>query len=409
MTFIANLNGNRVVSLDFTAEEWHTLKQDYQDNQLICNDEDCQSPMILKTYHSTGTQFFSHKPSVTATHCSYRGGESREHLYMKQRVYDIIKGLGLNPDLEVRLTDKNRRADVLVGDNVFEIQLSKQSLYEYEQRSQDYWDMGKEVYWIASDDHHKFDQAGIVYPVALLNNGPCAFGESCKLAIPYANLSSFASNTADLDEWITNILSNGVWAKENRIYQNTNCLREELRRKFFQYWGFIVEATEKYPLGLPLAKAFNSQIQKRYNTDYKSLSAENLRAILNEVDRPDIESILVWLYPNQVQCLEGKFGKFKKLTSKAKGTRDYAVQIYSERKRKQKQMPDCACPSKYYEIGAFKRRDGVFIAHRFCDRCGSRSWESIARRKFQSSVIRNAYEWVKSKVNYIKTDNQPWT
>ena len=407
MTFIANLNGSRVVSLDFTAEEWQTLKRDYEDSQLICNDEDCQSPMIPKTYNSTGTQFFSHQPSATYTHCSYRGGESREHLYMKQRVYEIAKGLGLEPDLEVKLTDKNRRADVLVGDNVFEIQLSKQSESEYQRRSQDYWDMEKEVYWIVDDNHDKFDQPGIAYPVALIDNPPVEFGKPCKLRIPYANSSLFAGNTADLDEWITDILNNGVWSKENRIYQNVNFWKEDVRKAFVQCWGFIVEATNRHPLGLPPKEAFQSQTQERYGTDFESLSVENLKQILEELSYRAPGYIVAWLYPNHARYLKGEFGKFLKLTWEGKRTSNYAEKMYTEQK-KSKRTPNCSCPSEHYEIGAFKRKNGFFVAYRFCERCGSRSSECIAKRKFEPSVRRNAHEWVSSEVNYKKTDNQPW-
>ena len=326
---------------------------------------------------------------------------------MKQRVYEIIKGLGLEPDLEVKLTDKNRRADVLVGDNVFEIQLSKQSEAEYQQRSQDYWDMEKEVYWIVDDNHDKFDQPGIAYPVALIDNSPVELSKPCKLRIPYTNLSLFAGNTADLDEWITNVLNNGAWSTENRIYESVIFWRGEVRKAFFQYSGFIVEATDKHPLGLPPKEAFLSQIQKRYGTDFQSLSVENLKEILEELSYRAPRFFLAWLYPNHAQYLTGEFGKYLKLTWEGKRTSDYAEKVYTEQK-KNKQTPNCSCPSQHYTIGASKRKNDVFVAHRFCQRCGSRSSECIAKRKFEPSVRRNAHEWVSSEVNYKKTDNQPW-
>ena len=173
MTFIANLDEKRVVSLDFPVEDWSVLKNNYRDRTLICNDENCQSPMIPKTYGSTGTQYFAHKSRIDGEPtCKYHGGESPEHLYLKAYIYKTLKRLGFQPELEISISEINRQADVLVGDIVFEVQLSQQSIYDYEQRSQDYWDMDKEVYWITYDKHAKFFNHDITYPVVFLTEKP---------------------------------------------------------------------------------------------------------------------------------------------------------------------------------------------------------------------------------------------
>ena len=55
MTFVANYNGERIVSLNFSTDDWLLLKMNYREHALCCNDPDCRSPMIPKTYYSTGT------------------------------------------------------------------------------------------------------------------------------------------------------------------------------------------------------------------------------------------------------------------------------------------------------------------------------------------------------------------
>ena len=114
MTFVANYNGDRIVSLNFSTDDWLSLKADYREHALCCNNPECRSPMIPKTYHSTGTQFFAHKRNFVS--CGYGGGESLEHLYLKEIIFKTAMELGFSPDFEVFL--KVRRADVLVCDDI---------------------------------------------------------------------------------------------------------------------------------------------------------------------------------------------------------------------------------------------------------------------------------------------------
>ena len=152
MAFVANLNGHRVTSLDYSKREWQALKATYTQQRLVCSHAGCESLMIPKTYRSTGTQYFTHKSRTTDRNCSYAGGgESPEHLRLKELIYRECEALGYAPKLEAWFPEINRRADVLIYDIVFEIQLSPQSEARYLKRTTDYYDIGKQVVWIVPE------------------------------------------------------------------------------------------------------------------------------------------------------------------------------------------------------------------------------------------------------------------
>lgn len=428
MTFIANLNGDRVVSLDYSPEEWQELKRNYQDNTLVCNDEECLSPMIPKTYHSTGTQFFSHKNKGVLT-CKYSQSESPEHLYLKKYVYETLKGIGLHPELEVTISEVNRRADVIVDNKVFEIQLSQQSIEDYEIRSQDYRDAQKQVYWIILDTRSRFLHTKATYPVVFLDGKP-DLSPDYEPCIEMYDAFTDTPTTMSLDTWIRRILNYEYkWTKDCMAYPDQEhwcCIngacdielerkkaeeakRQELLqvvRKFFTVnWGFIVGATKEYSLGLKPQKALKLQIKKRYGKDIESLTSYELKDILKTIEFQRIENFIEWLYPNHRRYVKSH-GGFWGLSRQARKACEYAKDLYNE--RLDRQTPSCACPDKYNTLGAFRRRNGVYVAYRFCKRCGSRSTECVAKNKFKLSVTRNAHEWVRDIVNFKKTDNQPW-
>ena len=438
MTFIANLNGNRVVSLDYSNEDWLTLKREYRESRLICNDENCQTAMIPKTYHKTGTQFFSHKNKNEGVRpCKYSGSESPEHLYLKAYIYETLKGMGLHPELEVTISEVNRRADLIVGNNVFEIQLSQQSIEDYEIRSQDYRDAEKQVYWIVFDTHLKLLHTHVTYPVVFLNGKP-DLSPDYEPYIEMYDAFTHTPTTMSLNAWIERTLNYEYkWTKDCIAYPDKEhwcCINgacdielerkkvEEVKRKteeakrqdllqgvrklFTQYWGFIEKATDEFPLGVPPKEAFHKQIQQRYNTDFKNLLVGDLESILQEIVYYRIDNLLQWLYPNHGKRIKAQFGEFWGFTPQGRRTYNYALKLY--RAEKNKQFPKCACPNKYYTMGASRRKNGVYVAHRYCERCGCRSSEAVGKKKFQHSVIRNAHEWVEDIVNFKKTDHKPW-
>ena len=317
MPFVANLNGHRITSLDYSERDWQALKAEYTHHKLLCNDRGCQSPMIPKTYGSTGTQFFVHKARVTDRNCAYAGGESAEHLRLKELVYKTAKQLDCTPECEVWLPEINRRADVLIRDIVIEIQLSPQSDAHYLQRTRDYQQLGKQVVWIAPE---RSIRKPVAYPVAGLIN----IGAECVPYIYTPTEDGKLHTTLELSKWLEQILNNTIrwhsclayahahWyfpnspcdsadAKEQELKAYHEYLCGEVRKLFTQYWGFIVKATDKYPLGLTPKEAFHKQIQRRYRTDFDSLASTDLEDILEKLDRGYIDSILKWLYPDQIE------------------------------------------------------------------------------------------------------------
>ena len=393
MAFVANLNGDRVTSLDYSEKDWQALKSEYTQQRLICNDEGCQSPMIPKTYHSTGTQFFTHKPRTTHRNCSYAGGESPEHLRLKEIVYTTAKGLGYTPELEAWLPEINRRADVLIHDIVIEIQLSPQSDTRYLKRTSDYQELGKQVIWIAPE---RSIRKPVAYPIAGLIN----IGAECVPYIYTPTEDGKLHTTLKLEEWLEQILDNTIkWhscpahTHEHWYFPNSICdradqkeqelkdlhehLGKEVRKLFIQYWGFIVQATEKYPLGLTPKEAFHAQIQKRYGTDFASLTIDDLNDILETLDRGFIDSIFKWLFPEQIGYVNRNcYPPFENLKPQARLAYAYARNLCNKRSKGDK--PCCACPDKHYVIGSLKN-NGTYYRYLFCERCGSRAIRRIKK------------------------------
>ena len=442
MTFVANYNGERVVSLNFSTDEWLLLKANYREHALCCNDPDCRSPMIPKSYHSTGTQFFAHKSKNVS--CMYSGGgESPEHLYLKEIIFNTARSLGFLPDFEVFL--KIRRADVLVCDNiVFEVQSSRQSIADYNQRTQDYWNMGKDVYWIALEKSSSWHSQA-VYPAVFIYEDL----DISNMTIPAIALyEAFKSEPTfmPIDAWVTDVLQQkSLWISDCVAFEDQNhwhcvdgaCDRKaarresralkrraerkkarkeerqnrlfwytELRKLFSQWWGFITKATAKYPLGQPPKEAFDLQIERQYGTTFDALKSNDLKNILETIEKPYPDNILKWLYPNHKEYVKGPYGSFWGVSKKCFRTIKYAQELRN--RQKVKSEPRCSCPNKHHTAGAFKQRNGVFVAHRFCNQCGERSSQMIAKRKLTPSELEAACEWVHGVVNYTKTDFKPW-
>ena len=207
-----------------------------------------------------------------------------------------------------------------------------------------------------------------------------------------------------LDKWIESIVNGEPkWTTDNRVYRNRKYLRKEIRKLFRQWWGFIDKATEKYRLELSPKEALHSQLQERYGADIESLTADNLKEILNTLNRGRIDDILKWLYPDLNKCyIKGKYGGFLGMTIKLRRVVEYAKELRNDQEVKNE--PGCSCSSEHHTVGAWKRKDGVYVAYLFCKQCGRRSTQCVAKSKFTSSTC----EWVKAEVNYEKTDYRHW-
>ena len=109
--------------------------------------------MHMKRYESTGTQFFSHYAN---TGCLHGKGESPAHLSLKQRVHDIAVACGWTATYEHRIETEDSIAiiDILLTSpsgkekRAVEIQLSRQTDIDYEQRSLLYSRNGITTLWL---------------------------------------------------------------------------------------------------------------------------------------------------------------------------------------------------------------------------------------------------------------------
>ena len=412
MAFVANLNGHRVTSLDFCDREWQALKATYTQQRLVCNDAGCESLMIPKTYRSTGTQYFVHKSRLTDRNCTYAGGgESPEHLHLKELIYRECETLGCAPKCEAWFPEINRRADILIYDIVFEIQLSPQSEARYLKRTTDYYDIGKQVVWIVPE---RSIRKPVIYPIVGLIN----IGAECDPYI-YTPTEDKIHTTLKLSEWLEQVLDNTIqWhscpahTHEHWYFPKSECdrvdqkaqelkeLREhlhgEVRKLFIQYWGFIVQATDRYPLGLTPKEAFHAQIQKRYGTDFASLTIDDLNDIIEKLDKGFIDRILKWLYPEQIGYVNRNcYPPIENLKPQARRTHAYARDLCNKSTNGYK--PNCACPDNYYVIGTF-RNNGAYYPYLFCKRCGSRSTKRV--KDLTEQQLKTTCEWIKSTINY---------
>ncbi|MGL4663187.1 MAG: competence protein CoiA family protein [Culicoidibacterales bacterium] len=100
---------------------------------------DCQEQVKMRK-SKNGRYFFVHRKR-----CSKSGGESDFHQYWKMYIAKELGSYGARQEVSV---SANRRADILVGKTVIEIQFSIICQSVLEERICDYIDLGLKQYWI---------------------------------------------------------------------------------------------------------------------------------------------------------------------------------------------------------------------------------------------------------------------
>lgn len=139
--FTAFLNGRKINALDFSPDEWESLKREKTRVTFDC----CVESGHLVTSRKA-TQFFRHQKNST---CQW-AKESPEHLECKRIIYQTAKEHGYLSEMEA--VGDGWRADVLVkaGERrfAFEIQLSEQSLKETLTRSLNFLKGGVVPIWL---------------------------------------------------------------------------------------------------------------------------------------------------------------------------------------------------------------------------------------------------------------------
>ena len=171
------------------------------------------------------------------------------------------------------------------------------------------------------------------------------------------------------------------------------------------WWGIIVEATNKFPLGAHPKEAFETQLIDRYGKGFDALISPSLEGLLNEIGGW-LGEFLEWLYPHHFVYHEDYNKPFPNY--RLRKTIDYARQLYHDRtKHLTRDHPKCCCGDDFHIIGAFKYDSGTMVACRFCERCGSKS-QAIRKKRLPKTEIKNACEWVAGRVNFDKTDFRTW-
>ena len=167
MAFIAKYNQNQVISLDYSHEDWIDLCREYStgDKNLVCLE--CDNAMIPKKRYEYDTQFFAHKHYQTgksvSVHIPEQGSPCLLHRYIQSEIYRLGKLYGFNVDIEHRLIDGKRVADVLVNDVVIEVQNISATESSLRQRTDDYLSDNKKVVWflITPDEPKRSQEAKI--------------------------------------------------------------------------------------------------------------------------------------------------------------------------------------------------------------------------------------------------------
>lgn len=137
----------KLISFDYSREEWNQLKKDYKTMGLRMNC--CGAPAIPKTSR-LGVQFFAHKTDACG-----EGQESVEHILCKELVVKGARQAGWDARPEEMGEDSEGNqwiADVLCSKGrqsiVFEIQLSDQTFAEYKRRTIRYAKSGARCLWL---------------------------------------------------------------------------------------------------------------------------------------------------------------------------------------------------------------------------------------------------------------------
>lgn len=149
MPFTALYKNDTINSLNIEQDFWNELKASEQaQKELRC--PDCEGLMIARA--GIGFKVAPHFAHITDAQGCQLLGESKEHLYIKQLVFEACQSLGLEATTEQRidLDGETRIADVCVPseNKIVEVQLTNQSNREYYHRDNWYRRAGYESLWL---------------------------------------------------------------------------------------------------------------------------------------------------------------------------------------------------------------------------------------------------------------------
>ena len=153
----AIINGERVIAPDLSDSEWSELKAQHG-NGLAVTMPCCGMGGHLRT-SKCGLKHFYH------AHKCDGGPESLDHLRLKNQIYQICRAEGWDAQPEYQSPTGDWRADVYAtrGERsvVFEVQLSKISQEELQEREEKYARDRIESYWLLRNylDHRPYYEA----------------------------------------------------------------------------------------------------------------------------------------------------------------------------------------------------------------------------------------------------------
>lgn len=203
MPFVAYLGAERVLAFDLDTAAWSALRGAPENSRLTLV---CGVRAIAKT-SKLGTQFFAHhnKAGCTLEHLE----ETQQHLAMKRAVAEHINSLpGWDAVLEYANEDRSWVADVMAIHTdgrraAFEIQLSHQSSERWEERSQQYFDVGIMPVWVTPLRHY-FEGIDIpVLRVPFRKSSPLPEASAILMELP---ATSWLDDQSTLGESIATVL-----------------------------------------------------------------------------------------------------------------------------------------------------------------------------------------------------------
>ena len=235
MPLKAIVNGETIIGPDLSEEEWSNLKFQHKKGlpvKMGC----CGSPGHLRI-SKKGTQHFYH---AVETGCHYEQ-ESREHLEIKYQIYRICQSEQWETYVEFPASDRTWISDVYaIKDGrkiVFEIQLSKISPNDLEDRDKKYRNEGIESYWLLDDFLERSKDFKSWYYSHL-------YEEENRLdeSIPYIDHSLFDTGPENHIFIAKGIRSVGLTAKKQTLFTTNNpeislevWVREVLKGNYQKY------------------------------------------------------------------------------------------------------------------------------------------------------------------------------
>jgi hypothetical protein len=211
----AVVEGETVIGPDLSDGDWADLKLRHTKG-LPVTMSCCGAPGHLRVSRK-GTRHFYH---AVDTGCNY-AEESPEHLEIKYGIYRICRAEGWESIVEFPAPDRTWISDVYAirdGRNiVFEVQISRISPYELEDRDKKYCDAGIEAYWLLDNFPWQPRNFQSWYDTSL----PGADGRPGE-TIPYIDHSFFETGPENPLFITRGIRSAGLHAKNQTLFTTHN-------------------------------------------------------------------------------------------------------------------------------------------------------------------------------------------